>query len=106
MVAGTAALLKIAAPTTNLDQILAALSGTAKDCGPVGKDPTYGYGLVVASDAVEVFSPAAAASVDQVLGAYGLTEAEPGYDPAYDLNQDSRVDLLDLATSARLARIE
>jgi bacillopeptidase F len=68
-VAAAAALLRQAAPTMTVDQVIATLEATADDLGPAGPDNQYGAGLVDAF-----------AAVRSVLGApptTGLVKAPP-----------------------------
>lgn len=52
-VSAVAALVWSADPTTTNAEIRSALSATAEDLGAVGRDTSYGYGLVQAHDAIE-----------------------------------------------------
>ncbi|MEA2220066.1 MAG: hypothetical protein QOJ35_2692, partial [Solirubrobacteraceae bacterium] len=68
-VAAAAALLRQAAPTMTVDQVIATLKATADDLGPAGPDNQYGAGMVDAF-----------AAVRSVLGApptTGLVKAPP-----------------------------
>ncbi len=54
-IAAIAALLKQAAPSATPAQIRDALTSTAVDLGPMGRDDTYGWGLADALAAVGIF---------------------------------------------------
>jgi serine protease len=51
-VAGVAALLVGKNPTATAAKIVAAMTSTAQDLGAVGRDNSYGYGLVNAQAAL------------------------------------------------------
>lgn len=62
VVAGVAALLAADDPTATPADIEAAMTSTAQDLGPAGRDALYGYGLVDAAAALGVSTPPSAAS--------------------------------------------
>ena len=60
-VAGVALLMLESAPDASVDDVRAALTSTAIDAGPIGRDNTFGYGIVDPSAAIsalsEIFNP-------------------------------------------------
>jgi hypothetical protein len=70
-VSGVAALLLQRAPGLSPDQVRKILQDTAKDLGPVGKDPEFGFGLV---DAYAAIMAVQAPSASAVLPPAGVTE--------------------------------
>ncbi|MGH8263648.1 MAG: S8 family serine peptidase [Steroidobacteraceae bacterium] len=55
-IAGVIALLRGAVPTASAAEVEAAIALTARDLGPPGPDPDYGYGLVDALAAYDLLS--------------------------------------------------
>jgi hypothetical protein len=70
-VSGVAALLLQRAPGLSPDQVRKILTDTAKDLGPAGKDPEFGFGLV---DAYRAIMAVQAPSVSAVLPPAGVSE--------------------------------
>jgi subtilisin family serine protease len=70
-VSGVAALLLQRAPGLSPDQVRKILTDTAKDLGPAGKDPEFGFGLV---DAYGAIMAVQAPSVSAVLPPAGVSE--------------------------------
>jgi subtilisin family serine protease len=70
-VSGVAALVLQRAPALSPDQVRTTLQGTAKDLGPVGKDPEFGFGLV---DAYAAIMAVQASGASAVLPPAGVTE--------------------------------
>lgn len=57
IVAGTAALVRSLHPGWSASEVASALVESATDLGTLGRDDSYGYGLVNAADALRVVSP-------------------------------------------------
>ena len=70
-VSGVAALLLQRAPGLSPDQVRTILQDTAKDLGPAGKDPEFGFGLV---DAYAAIMAVQAPSASAVLPPAGVSE--------------------------------
>ncbi|MEV6343857.1 S8 family serine peptidase [Actinoplanes sp. NPDC051851] len=62
-VAALAALLKAYRPALTPDQVERAITGTAADLGPAGRDDDYGYGRIDAAAALAAVTPATKAPV-------------------------------------------
>ena len=58
-VTGAAALVWSARPELSAAQVRALLESTARDLGPPGRDPAYGFGLVQARAALDAPAPPA-----------------------------------------------
>jgi subtilisin family serine protease len=86
-VAGAAALVKAAHPDWTVAQVRDALTATAQDVGPRGKDVQYGYGLVDAAAALGVDAPRAAPNN------YFAVQAVPTYDPLSGVEDVGRAEL-------------
>jgi hypothetical protein len=58
MVAATAALVRSRWPTMPAGEVINRIIRTAKDRGPVGRDPVYGFGLINPTGALTAVVPA------------------------------------------------
>jgi type VII secretion-associated serine protease mycosin len=58
MVTGTAALIRSRWPTMPAGEVINRITRTAKDLGPAGRDPVYGFGLVNPTGALTADVPA------------------------------------------------
>ncbi|TLM81161.1 peptidase S8 [Pseudarthrobacter sp. NamE2] len=62
IVAGVAALIRSKWPAMTAEQVINRIVSTAKDAGPPGKDPLYGYGILNAEAALKADVPEAKAN--------------------------------------------
>ena len=62
IVAGVAALIRSRWPDMSAEQVINRIVSTAKDAGPPGKDPLYGYGILNAEAALKADVPEVSAN--------------------------------------------